>query len=180
MTSESWFWRYFFSHFGWVDWLLSLFVFVGVLLGLKNGLSRELPRLGESFISLYATLEYYGALASWLAHETPWPESYTKIFTFLLLWFLTTLLLRLLFEIIGRLVHLEIAAPFEWLGGFLIGAVRYFLFLSMVSYFLVLLPLDWIQSSYKVKSWSGSVLIQTPSKIHEKVNRILSFRKVKD
>lgn len=175
-VSESWFWRYFFQHFGWVDWFLSTFVFIGILLGLKNGLSRELPRLLESLISLYATLEFYGFFASWLARETPWPESYARIFTFISLWFVTGLVLRLLFEIIGRLVHLQIAAPFEWLGGLLVGAVRYFLFFSMISYFLVLLPMDWMQSSYKVQSWSGPILIQTPFKIHQVINRFLPFR----
>ena len=178
MVSESWFWRYFLAHFGWVDWLLTLFIFVGILLGLKNGLSRELPRLLESLLSLYATLEYYGVLAGWLARETPWPESYCRIFTFLLIWFSASILLRLGFEIIGRLVHLEIAAPFQSLGGFLVGGLRYFLFASMVSYFLVLIPLDWTQSSYKVNSWSGGVLIQTPTKIYEGINRLLMTGKI--
>ncbi len=175
--TESWFWRYFISHFGWVDWTLSAFLLVGILLGLKNGLSREFPRFLESLISLYVTMEYYGFFAAWLARETPWPEAYGRIFTFIFLWFLSGLVLRLLFEIIGRLVHLQIAAPFEWMGGLLGGGVRYFLFFSMVSYFLILLPLDWMQSSYKVKSWSGPTLIQVPVKIHEGINRLLPFHK---
>lgn len=179
MVSESWFWRYFFAHFGWVDWTLSFFVFIGVLLGLKNGLGRELPRLLESFISLYVTMRYYPVLGAWLARETPWPEKYCGIFTFLFVWFLSALILRLSFEIAGRLLHLEISAPFEWLGGALVGGARYFLFFSLFSYFLVLFPADWNQSSYKVKSWSGPVLIQTPTQIYEGVNRFLPLHRMK-
>lgn len=178
--TESWYWRYFFSHFGWVDWMLSIFLLLGVLLGLKNGLSRELPRLLEILISLYVTLQYYSFFAVWLAHETPWPESYGKIFTFLFVWFLSALVLRLLFEILGRLVHLQIAAPFEWLGGLLIGAARYFLLFCMLSYFFILLPLDWTQTSYKVKSWSGPTMIKVPAKIHETINRFMPFSKPKE
>ena len=147
MNSESWYWNYFFSHFGWVDWTLAAFLFLGVLMGLKNGLSKEIPRLIETLISLYVTLEYYGFFAVWISRETPWPESYARIFAFLVAWIATWVVLRLLFEILGRLTHLQVASPIQWIGGFFVGGLRYLLFFSMLSYFLVLFPLDWIQRS---------------------------------
>lgn len=178
MITESWFWRYFFSHFGWVDWALTLFVFIGILLGLKNGLNRELPRLLETVISLYVTMEYHTFFAAWLARETPWPETYTRIFTFAVVAFVSWLVLRLLFEIVGKLVHLEVARPFQWVGGILVGGMRYFLFFSIVSYFLVLFPLDWIHRSYQVQSWSGQTVSQIPSTIHSWLNEFV-LRKMK-
>ncbi len=177
MISQSWYWNYFFSHFGWVDWTLTAFIFLGVLLGLRNGLSKEIPRLIESLISLYVTLEYYSFFATWIARETPWPESYARIFTFLLAWLATTLVLRLLFEILGKLTHLEVASPFQWVGGFFVGGVRYLLFFSMFSYFLVLIPVDWIQQSYRVQSWSGQIVAQIPAKIHDGINGVIPQRK---
>lgn len=178
MVSQSWTWRYFFSHFGWVDWMLTFFLFIGVLLGLKNGLSRELPRIFEALISLYVTMESYPFFALWLSRETPWPEAHTKVLTFALLWVLSGLSLRILFEIAGRLVHLEVSGPFQWLAGVLVGSLRYYLFFSMISYFLILFPLDWTHRSYKVQSWSGQVLTQTPPKIQEWINSILLRRQV--
>ena len=177
MVSENWFWRYFFSHFGWVDWSLAAFLFLGVLLGLKNGLSKEIPRLIESLISLYVTLEYHSFFAAWIARETPWPESYARIFTFLLGWLATWIVLRLLFEILGRLTHLEVASPFQWVGGFFVGGVRYLLLFSMLSYLLVLSPLDCIQQSYRVQSWSGQTVAQIPAKIHDWINGVILQRK---
>ena len=176
LISETWAWRYFFSHFGWVDWVLSLFILTGMFLGLRNGLSREMPRLIEMLISLYVTLEYYTFAAGWLAKETPWPEIYSRVFTFIFIWFLGGLVLRLLFEIVGKLVNLQIASPFQWIGGLFLGVIRYFLFFSMISFFLMLLPVDWLHHSYKVQSWSGQILIQTPSQIHDRINRLLPGR----
>lgn len=177
MVNESWFWRYFLSHFGWVDWGLVIFLLLGILMGLKQGLSRELPRLLESLISLYVTLEYSSLFAAWLSRETPWPESYLKIFTFAVVGTLSGLLLRLLFEILGRLASLQIASPFQEIGGFLIGGGRYFIFFSLLSYFLLLFPLDWIHQSYQVQSWSGQIVAQVPSKIHDWVNGVVLRRR---
>ena len=157
--------------------MLAMFLFLGVLLGLKNGLSKELPRLIESFISLYLTLEYYYFFDDWLSRETPWPETYARVFTFLAAWLVSWLVLRLLFEILGRLIHLQVASPFEWVGGFFVGGLRYLLFFGMVSFFLVLFPLDWVQRSYRVQSWSGQVVAQIPAKIHDWVNTVILQRK---
>lgn len=176
VITDSWFWRYFFSHFGWVDWALVFFIFIGILLGLKNGLNRELPRLLETMISLYVTMEYYHFFAAWLARETPWAEAYTQVFTFAAVGLVSWFVLRLLFEIVGRFAHLEVASPFQWVGGMVVGGVRYFLFFSLVSYFLVLFPLDWIHRSYQVQSWSGQTLSQTPSKIHGWINESILRR----
>ena len=166
-VTDSWFWRYFFSHFGWVDWVLTAFVLVGIILGLKHGLSQELPRLFETVISLYVTFEYYTFFSEWLARETPWPESYARIFTFAALGFLTWFSLRLLFEIGGKLVHLEVASPFQMIGGLLLGGLRFFIFYCVVSYLLMLFPLDFIHRSYQVQSWSGPVLSQAAPRIHD-------------
>ncbi len=87
--------------------------------------------------------------------------------TFALLGFASWFLLRILFEIIGQFIHLEVASPLQMLGGVFIGGLRYFLFFSLVSYLLLLFPLDWIQQSYQVQSWSGRPVAQIPVKIHE-------------
>ena len=167
MITQSWFWRYLFSHFGWVDWTLSGFLFIGLILGLKNGVTKELPRLIEVSVSLYVTLEYYTFFAEWLARETPWPESYARVLTFALLGLLSWFILRLLFEIVGKLIHLEVANPFQAVGGLLLGGARYFLFFAFLSYFLLLFSSDWIHRSYQVQSWSGQTLVQIPLKIHD-------------
>jgi len=179
MVTESWFWKYFLPQLGWVDWALAIFVFIGILLGLKNGLSREFPRLIEMVISLYVTMEYHGPSAAWLARETPWPEAHVRIFTFAAAAVGSWFVLRLLFEIAGRLARLEVAIPLQWTGGGLVGSVRYFLFFSLVSYFLLLFPLDWIHRSYQVQSWSGQTLSRVPSKIHTGLNKFV-LRKIKD
>ena len=171
-VTDSWFWRYFFSHFGWVDWVLTAFVLVGLILGLKHGVSQELPRIAETLISIYITMEYYEFFAAWIARETPWPESYARIFTFAALGFLSWLLLRLLFGIVGKLIHLEVAAPLQIAGGFFLGGVRYFFFFCFVSYLLALFPLDFIHRSYQVQSWSGQTVSQIPEKLHEWVRGI--------
>lgn len=146
--------------------MLTLFILVGIVLGLKNGVTVELPRLGETVISLYVTFEYYSIFAEWLARETPWPESYVRAFTFAVVGFLSWLCLRLLFEILGRLIHLQVATPFQWVAGMLFGGIRYFIFFCIISYLLFLFPLDFIHRSYQVQSWSGQVLTQIPPRIY--------------
>jgi uncharacterized membrane protein required for colicin V production len=165
-VAESWFWKYFFSNLGWVDWVLIAFCVVGIFLGLKNGLSKELPRLLESLLVLLVAFEYYPYLSEWLTRETPLAETYARALTFGLIWFVCWLSLRMIFEIAGKLVHLEVSAPFEAIGGVLVGGSRYVLFFSLLSYFLMLFPLDWIHQSYQVNSWSGQKLTEIPPQIH--------------
>jgi uncharacterized membrane protein required for colicin V production len=171
--TESWFWKYFLSHLGWVDWLLIAFFVVGVFLGLKNGLSKEIPKLLESLIALLVTFEYYGFFSEWLTRETPLTETYAKVLTFGLVWFICWICLRMIFEIVGKLLRLEVSAPLEALGGLAVGAVRYFLFFSLLSYFLILFPLDWIHQSYEVQSWSGPRILQIPPAIYQTVRGLL-------
>lgn len=170
---QSWFWKYFFSHFGWVDWILSIFILVGIIMGLKHGLSQELPRLLEIFISLYVTFQYYSFFSDWITRETPLPESYARPFMFGLVAVINWVALRLLFEILGKFIHLQIANPFQILGGLMIGAFRYFLIFSLISYTLVLFPPDWVNRAYRVQSWSGHVLTQFPQKIHSWINGVI-------
>jgi uncharacterized membrane protein required for colicin V production len=171
--TESWFWKYFLSHLGWVDWLLIAFFVVGVFIGLKNGLSKEIPKLLESLIALLVTFEYYGLFSEWLARETPLAETYAKALTFGLTWFVCWLCLRMIFEIVAKLLHLEVSAPLEAFGGLALGAVRYALFFSLLSFFLVLFPLDWIHQSYEVHSWSGPRIVQVPPTIYQTVREVL-------
>ena len=174
--TQSWFWQYFLSHFGWVDWMLTAFLLVGLILGLKNGASQELPRLVESAAAIYVTFEYHPLISDWLARETPCPEAYARVIAFGFVGFASWFLLRLSFEIIGKFIHLEIVKPFQILGGALIGGLRYALFFSFISYLLVLLPLDWIHRSYEVQSWSGQTLRQIPPQVYEGVKEFV-FRK---
>lgn len=174
---QSWFWQYFFSHFGWVDWVLSVFLVLGLILGLKHGVSQEIPRLVEILISLYVSFEFHSFFTEWLTRETPLPESYARPLTFALLSFLSWLALRLLFEILGKLVQLQVATPFQIVGGLLVGPVRFFLIFGLVSCALILLPLDWIHRSYQVQSWSGQALTQVPPQIHDWIKGVV-VRKV--
>lgn len=177
-VSQSWFWQYFFSHFGWVDWILVIFIMIGIVIGLKSGASVELPRLLETALSLYVTFEYYSFFSDWLVRETPCPETYARVMTFALLGFLSWFLIRIVFEIIGKFMHLEIASPFKWIFGFFLGGLRYLLFFSLISYLLMLLPIDWIHRSYQVQSWSGQRLVQLPVTLYQGVKGFLTPRGV--
>lgn len=149
-----------------MDWVLTAFLLIGVVLGLKHGMSQELPRLLEILIALYVAFEYHPVLTDWLTRETPCPEAYARPLTFGLVSFLAWLSLRLLFEILGKLIHLEVANPFQILGGLLIGGARYFLIFALISYLFILFPLDWIHRAYQVQSWSGPFLTELPPKIY--------------
>jgi len=171
--NQSWFWKYFFSHLGWVDWVLAAFFLVGIILGLKNGLSQEMPKVAETFITLCFTMEFYPFCSQWVAERTPFPEAYIQPGTFALLGLLTWFIVHLSFKSMGKWVRLQIAAPFEAVFGALVGGVRFFIFFGLISYLLTLFPLDWLQRSYKVQSWSGQMLIQVPTQIHGWVRNLV-------
>lgn len=170
---QGWFWQYFFSHLGWVDWVLAAFCLVGIILGLKNGLSREIPKIIEIFVTLCVTMEFYPFLGQVITQMTPMPEVYIQPGTFALLglsvWFLT----HFLFKSLGKLACLQIMSPFEAILGSLAGGIRFLIFFGLVSYLLVLFPLDWLQRSYKVQSWSGQMLVEMPVRIHEWVRHMV-------
>ena len=70
---------------------------------------------------------------------------------------------------LGKLIHLSMAPPLEIMGGILLGALRFSLFFCMISYFLMLFPLDFLHHAYQIQSWSGHTLVRAAPKIHERI-----------
>lgn len=156
-----------FARIGWVDVVALILIFWGMVVGIKRGLEIELPLFLEIAISNFVTFHYYRVLGGILCAKLSAPEGPAYFFSFLGIAIGSVLALRLFFKVLGTLVSLKFMNAISRTGGAAVGALRFIFIFSLLSYFLLLLPLGFFQNSYTAeRSWSGPFFAQTSEKFY--------------
>lgn len=143
------FWSRLFEGFCWFDWLLFLFCFVFIVVGLARGFGFFLPKLVRLIVLIFSTLLIGAWLASWVSgHLTFFKPGFWNPLFFLLI-------LSLTFAGMQKLSKLRAAkkTPFfhpfwDRLLGALTGFFFAFLLMSFIAQFLVLLPSSSVKHLY--------------------------------
>ncbi len=169
-----------FAKIGWVDVAALILIFWGVVAGVKRGLEVELPLFMEIAIANFITFHYYQVLGDILRVKLSAPEGPADLFSFLGIAVGSVLVLRLFFKLLGTIVSLKFMNAISRSGGAAAGALRFILAFSLLSYFLLLLPLGFFQNSYTAeRSWSGPFFAQTSEKFYHFVTYYLPFKLAK-
>ncbi|GEM_PF-1630926 len=165
---------------GWVDVVALLLIFWGLVAGIKRGLEVELPKFLEIAVSTVITFHYYEFVGSRLHTSLSAPESPAQFFSFLGIAVVSVLALRLFFKILGTLVSLKFMTGISRVGGALTGALRWILTFSLLSYFILMLPLNSIKNSFTAeRSWSGPFFAQTSQKFYRLATYYAPFQLTK-
>lgn len=162
---------------GWVDVVAVILILWGLVAGIKRGLEIELPRFLEIVVATIVTFHYYESVGAILHTHLSAPQSAAKLFSFLGIALICVLVMKLFFKITGTLVSLKFMAAISRVGGGLIGILRFILTLSLLSYFLLMLPLDFFRSSFTFeRSWSGPFFAQTSEKFYRFTTYYVPFK----
>jgi uncharacterized membrane protein required for colicin V production len=163
-------WGLFLAQLQWLD-ILSVIVFVlGVFFGLKRGLSKTIPFFVEVVLAQAVAVEYYSFSAAFLSKWVPVPLWILQASTFALLSVCVIILVKFVGQIISLVATLEFKPMVSNIGGALLGGLHFILFLSLLSSFIVLIPVPFIQESWTSRSMSGPYLLEAS----KKANKIIS------
>ncbi len=154
------------STFGWVDFLLFAVFFLGVLYGVKKGLSGILPILIGVIITQVVVIEYTAPLTSFLVERFQLPNWPIQIVIFAALAIVSLVLIRFLFKFLSLIATVVFKQPINSLGGALIGGLVFVLFLTLLSEFIMMFNIPFIQESFTTKSLTGPYLVETCEQVH--------------
>lgn len=156
-----------FAKIGWVDIVGLILFFWGILTGIRRGLELELPMFLEITLNTLVTLHFYQAVGGFLEVKFAVPEWPAELLSFMVLALVCGFFLRLFFNVLGTFVSIQFMAVVSRLGGGVAGCLRLMLFFSLVSYFLLMLPLDFFKNSFGTdRSWSGPFFAQASEKFY--------------
>ena len=156
----------FWSSMGWVDVILIIVFLLGIFFGLKKGFAKMLEGLIEVMTAEVVVVEYNATLASFLAARFQISIQILQVITFAVLTILSILILWFIFKLLSLIVDVLFKQPLNNIGGALAGGLQFILFLGLISEFLMLFPIPFIQESFIHKSISGPYLIQACEHIH--------------
>lgn len=156
----------FWSSVGWVDAVLVIAVLLGIFFGLKKGLAKMLQGLIEIMTAEVLVVEYSGVFAAFLAERFQIPVQILHVVMFMLIAIVSILIVRFMFQLLSLIVDVSFKQPLNNIGGGLIGGLRFVLFVGLISEFLMLFYIPFIQESFQQKSISGPYLIQICEHVH--------------
>lgn len=154
------------SSLGWVDFLLFAVFFLGVLYGVRKGLSGILPILIAVMTAQVVVIEYTAQLTGFLVQRFPIPHWPVQIVIFAALAIASIVFVRFLFKFLSLIASVTFKQPINSLVGALIGGLACVLFLTLLSEFIMMFNIPFIQESFTVKSLTGPYLVETCEQVH--------------
>lgn len=155
---------------GWVDVVALILILWGMGNGIRKGLEVELPKFIEVSVATLIILHYYRVLGGIFQNQLSAPRYPAEIVSFFLIALSCFVTLRLLAKIAGAVITVKYVSPVSRAGGALAGTLRFILFFSLLSYFLVMIPLNFFANSYSFeRSWSGPFFVETSEKFYRLV-----------
>jgi uncharacterized membrane protein required for colicin V production len=142
-----------------VDFVVLAALVIGLIQGLRRGLSGELARLIGTVAAVWAGWYFYHPLGAKLLNSTRLSEQDANAVAFFLCLagvFIAILLLRLMLR---RIMEITIkGGTLERLGGLCAGVLRMLLACAAIVFFLSLLPSEYIHTAVAEKSLFGRII----------------------
>ncbi|MBI4368355.1 MAG: CvpA family protein [Candidatus Omnitrophica bacterium] len=160
-------WLLIWTKMGWLDIVFLLVFAIGIFLGLKRGLAKVSERLIEVVVAQIVTIEYSRAWSEWIQIRVHVPFELLHVVVFAALAIVSIIAVRFIFRVLELFAAIEFKSPLNGVGGALLGGFQHLLFLSLISSFLLLFPLPFIQTTFKDGSISGPYLASTSQKVHD-------------
>ena len=151
----------------WLDILFVIMFVLGAFVGLKRGLGKVISRFLEVIVAQVITVEYYEALADFLAKWVPAPIWILQTIVFGSIAVALIIAIRFLFQVFSFVATVEFKPAINNIGGTVLGALQFILFLGLLSSFLLLIPVPLIQEAFSSNSLSGPYLAQTSKQVNK-------------
>ncbi len=160
-------WFLLWSQMGWVDIIFLIVFGAGIFIGLRSGLTKVLPRLFGVLGAQVVAIEYSKPLAEFLKDRIFVPAQILEIVLFPLFAIGSIILVRFLFQLLAFFATVDFKPPFNGVGGALVSGFQFLLLLGLVTSFLALFPVPFIQETFTAdRSFSGPYLAQSSKEVH--------------
>jgi hypothetical protein len=158
--------------FSWVDWITIAFVCIGLVYGLKQGMFRAMAVCFETCVVLWIVFALEKKFAAVISANLAFlKESTVRPFAYLLLLIVVSIGAIVIDEKLRNTFHTKIAGPVKYTGGAIFGVILLLLFWSLVSKFLVLLPITALHTPYgKGGSRTGQFVVSMAPKVYKFIN----------
>lgn len=144
------------NEINWLDILFVILLLGMIYKGLRSGVGGQISSLVGAVVLLYVTIGYYGFVSEAIFGFLF--QKWTKSVTFLII-FVGIIILIKVFERLLSVVRSEDFAILERLGGALIAAFRAFVYCGIVGMFLLLIPIESVETSVMEGSKTGVFFI---------------------
>jgi len=163
--------------FALTDWVFLCAIFWGLVQGSRKGFSDRFGKLLVVFLVSMLTLSFYPNGAAYLIANLPgFSTGIANPVSFFLLAVFFWLSVSWCINIFGKFLKVEAQGILKTLGGGLFGALRMMLLLSFLAQFLLLLPIESVQQTFKQgRTYAGYTISRFVPDLHKMVTK--SFRK---
>jgi len=145
---------------GAIDWALIFLILMGMAYGNRKGISDMFGKFFELLIVSLVVLTFYPVLSEILTDAvTSFPTNVANPLVFVFLTVFIWVGMAWAFNLIGKFFMIEVKGFIQPLGGVLFGAAYGIVFLSLVSQFLLFLPIEGVQKQFRTGySYTGKYL----------------------
>jgi uncharacterized membrane protein required for colicin V production len=159
-----------------VDIAAAAYLILGLLVGLKRGLSGELARLASAAVTLALTLHYYAGLADYLARNTRLAqhEALARPLAFFILALCSGLFFLTLRLILQHLMKITFNPKIDRAAGLLAGGARAVATVALVVLALGLWPSSFLRRVFREESAVGRTLFTTAPALAARVQDALA------
>lgn len=167
--AQSFIWKSFLSQFEWIDWVAALFLLIGLIYGIQNGLMGEIAEILELIVMIFVVHRYYEKVSLFLTENIKQlPDASVPAMSFILVTAAVWIVMRFVMRRVRKLVHSQMSVVLRSLGGALFGCVHLFLLLSFLCQALVLLPYKPIKRVFEEgNSFTGYYLGKLSPRVHD-------------
>lgn len=157
------------SQFNWVDVIWAVWLLVGLLQGLRRGLSGELARVISAGLALWAAWRFYEPLATRLDAHTDLSPLATAGLAFVGLTVAGLLVMHLIRLLLHHVLQFTFRGKIERLGGMLAGGLRAGLFAAALIFALGFVAQEDVRRHVVTESFIGTHLQRWASPVWEEL-----------
>ncbi|MFQ5606497.1 MAG: CvpA family protein [Candidatus Zixiibacteriota bacterium] len=158
----------------WVDVSLMVLLVAMVIVGSKKGLIRELMAFFIFVAAIIVSIKYIDQVAIKVHEELGGSTLISALFSFLILLTVAYAGFRLLGFVFYKIAHLQALGRKDKVGGALVGVLRGWVALSLLSFLTFLMPLPEAYFTEFKTSTLGPTIARTLPLLYESTSPILS------
>ncbi len=164
--------HYLIEHFQWVDWFAVLFLVLGIIYGIQNGLLAEVAEIGQIMAVIYLTYEFNTKVENFIRNYVDFvPHDTVRATAFIVTGGVLWGIAALIFKLLRRFFHAQVAAPLRYAGGALLGGFHLLIIFSFICQAILLLPYRQPKKAFESgASYSGRYIADLAPRIHDMVS----------
>ena len=161
------------ARIGWIDIVFLIVLLVGVVYGMRKGLTKALPGLIGVVLAQTFAIEYDKAASAFVQGFIPLPPVFSDVAMFALIVVAVMFAVVFIFKFLSWIATIQFKSEIDRGLGACFSALRFVLLLGLLASFLSLIPVPFLQETFQGRSLSGSFLAHSSERVHDVTGRFL-------